>query len=79
METKTKSQSRQDIPLARARCYGVMAWADRPDPTATTRPSARVPAQAVASGLDGEGTSSTSKLSSEKFSTKDFRAFRLYR
>jgi hypothetical protein len=47
-----------------------MAWADRPDPTATTRPSARVPAQAVASGLEGEGTPSASKFSSKKFSAK---------
>jgi hypothetical protein len=43
---------------------------DRPDPTATARPSARVPAQAVASGLEEEGTPSASKFSSEKFSTK---------
>jgi hypothetical protein len=78
MKTKPKSQNRQDIPSAQARCCGVMAWADRPDPTATTRPSARVPAQAVSSGLEGEGTPSASKFSSEKFFTKDFRAFRLY-
>jgi hypothetical protein len=49
MKTKTKSQSRQNRPLARARCYEAMAWADWADPTTTTRPSARVPAGAVAS------------------------------
>jgi hypothetical protein len=43
---------------------------DRPDPTATARPSARVPAQAVASGLEEEGTPSASKFSSEKFSAE---------
>jgi hypothetical protein len=47
-----------------------MAWADRPDPTATARPSARVPTQAVASGLEEERTPSASKFSSEKFSAK---------
>jgi hypothetical protein len=47
-----------------------MAWADRPDPTAMDRPSARVPARAVASGLERGGTPSASKFSSEKFSTE---------
>jgi hypothetical protein len=47
-----------------------MAWADRPDPTATARPSARVPAQAVPSGLEEEGTPFASKFSSETFSAK---------
>jgi hypothetical protein len=68
-EAKTKSQSRQNIPSTRARCCEAMAWADRADPTATVRPSARVPARAVASGLEG-GTPFASKFSSEKFSTK---------
>jgi hypothetical protein len=53
MKTKTKSQSGQNIPSARARCCEVMAWVDRADPMATARPSARVPARAVASGLEG--------------------------
>jgi hypothetical protein len=76
MKTNTKSQSRQDIPSARARCCEVMAWADWPDSTATARPSARVPAQAVASGLEGEGTPSASKFSSERFLYQnDFHAF----
>jgi hypothetical protein len=69
-EAKTKSQSRQNIHSARARCCEAMAWADRADPTATARPFARVPARAVASGLEGGGTPSASKFSSEKFSTK---------
>jgi hypothetical protein len=80
MKTKTKSQSRQNIPSTRAHCCEVMAWVDRPDPMVTARPSARVPAQAVASGLEGEGTPFVSKLSSERFLYQnDFRAFRLYR
>jgi hypothetical protein len=52
MKTKTKSQSIQNRPSARARRCEAMAWADRADPTATARPSARVPARAVASGLE---------------------------
>ena len=52
METKTKSQSGQNIPSARARCCEAMARADQVDPMATARPSARVPARAVASGLE---------------------------
>jgi hypothetical protein len=76
MKTKTKSQSRQDIPSARARCCEVMAWADRPDSMAMARTSTRVPAQAVASGLEGEGTPSASFFSSERFLYQnDFRAF----
>jgi hypothetical protein len=50
METETKSQSGQNVPLAQARCGEALAWADQADPTATARPSARVPARAVASG-----------------------------
>jgi hypothetical protein len=52
MEKKTKSQSRQNIPSARARCCEAMARADRADPTTMARPSARVPTRAVASGLE---------------------------
>jgi hypothetical protein len=52
METKTKSQSGQNIPSARARCYEAMPRADRADPTTTARPSARVPARAIVSGLE---------------------------
>jgi hypothetical protein len=52
METKTKSQSGQNIPSARARCCEAMARADRADPTTTVRPSARVLARVVASGLE---------------------------
>jgi hypothetical protein len=33
METKTKSQSGQSIPSARARCYEASAWADSANPT----------------------------------------------
>jgi hypothetical protein len=69
MKTKTKSQRRQNIPSARARCREAMAWADRADPTAAASPSARVPARAVTSGLEG-GAPSASKFSSEKFSAK---------
>jgi hypothetical protein len=50
METETKSRSKQNIPSARTRCRKTQAWADQADPTATARPSARVPARAVASG-----------------------------
>jgi hypothetical protein len=70
METKTKSRSRQNIPSARARCCEAMARADQADPTATARPSARVLARAVASGLEEEGTPSMSKFSSKKFSAE---------
>jgi hypothetical protein len=48
-EAKPKSQSRQNIPSAQTRCCEALAWADQADPTATARPSARVPARAVAS------------------------------
>jgi hypothetical protein len=51
-EAKPKSQSRRNIPSARARCCEALAWADQADPTATARPSARVPARAVASGSE---------------------------
>jgi hypothetical protein len=72
MKTKTKSQSGQNIPSARTRCYGAMAWADRSDPTATDRPSARVPARAVASGLErGE------PLLRQNFPRKSFLSKRL--
>jgi hypothetical protein len=50
-EAKTKSQSRQNIPSAQACCCEAMAWADRADAMAAARPSARVPARAVASDL----------------------------
>jgi hypothetical protein len=49
METKTKSQSGQSIPSARARCCKALAWADWADPTASARLSARVLARANAS------------------------------
>jgi hypothetical protein len=52
METKTKSQSGQNIPPARARYCEALTRADRADPTTTARPSARVPARAVALGLE---------------------------
>jgi hypothetical protein len=52
MDTKTKSQSGQNIPSARARCCEAMARADRADPTTTARPSTRVLARAVTSGLE---------------------------
>src|SRR5688572_28166937 len=44
-EAKTNSQSRQNIPSARARCCETMAWADQADLMAMAR--------AVASGLEG--------------------------
>jgi hypothetical protein len=79
MKTKTKSQSRQNIPSARARCREAMAWADRADPTAAARPSARVPARAVASGLEGGRSPLCVKIFLRKvFCQNDFRAFRLY-
>jgi hypothetical protein len=52
METKTNSQSGQNIPSAQARCREAMARADRADPTTTARPSARVPARVITSGLE---------------------------
>jgi hypothetical protein len=70
METKTKSQSGQNIPSARARCCEAMARADRTDPTATARPSARVPTRAVASGLEKGKPPLRQIFSSEKFSAK---------
>jgi hypothetical protein len=78
-EAKTKSQSRQNIPSARARCCEAMAWADRADPTATARPSARVPARAVASGLEGGNPLCVKIFLGKVFYQNDFRAFRLYR
>jgi hypothetical protein len=50
MGTETKSQSGQNVPSTRTRCCEALAWADQADPTATARPSAGVPARAVASG-----------------------------
>jgi hypothetical protein len=47
-----------------------MARADRADPTTTARPSARVLAQAVASGLERGKPPLRQKLSSENFPTK---------
>jgi hypothetical protein len=79
METKTKSQSGQNIPSARARCCEAMVRADRADPTTTARPSARVSARAVASGLE-EGSPLCAKTFLGKvFHQNDFRAFRLRR
>jgi hypothetical protein len=46
---KTKSQSRQNIPLARALCCEDIAWADQANLTATARPFERIPTWAVAS------------------------------
>jgi hypothetical protein len=54
MKTKTKPQSGQNIPSAQARCCEAMARAGRADPTTTARPSARVLARAVTSGLERE-------------------------
>src|SRR5688572_21395565 len=52
---------------------------DRADPTTTARPSARVPARAVASGLEG-GNPLCGKIFLRKvFYRNDFRSFRLYR
>jgi hypothetical protein len=47
-----------------------MARADRADPTTIVRPSARVPARAVASGLERGKPPLRRKLSSEKFLAK---------
>jgi hypothetical protein len=52
METKTKPQSGRNIPSARTRCCESMARADWADQTAIARPFARVPARAVALGLE---------------------------
>jgi hypothetical protein len=79
MKTKTKSQSRQNIPSARARRCKAMAWADQPDPTATARPFARVPPRAVASGLEGGSPLCVKIFLGKVFCQNDFRAFRLYR
>jgi hypothetical protein len=72
MGTETKSHSGQDVPSVRTRCCEALAWADQADPTATARPSARVPAQAVASG-SGKG----STLCAETFLGKVFLPKRL--
>jgi hypothetical protein len=69
-EAKTKSQSRQNIPSAQARCCEAMAWADRADPTATARPSARVPARAVASGFRRGEPPLRQNFPRKNFSTK---------
>jgi hypothetical protein len=45
-EAESKSQSGQNIPSAQARCSEAAAWADRADPMATARSSARAPARA---------------------------------
>jgi hypothetical protein len=55
-----------------------MAWADRVDPTATARTSARVPAQAVASGLEGGNPLCVKIFLRKVFYQNDFRAFQLY-
>jgi hypothetical protein len=80
MGTEAKSQSGQNVPSARTRCCEALAWADQADPTATARPSARVPAQAVASKSRREEPPLRRNLSSKKFfHQNDFRTFRLYR
>jgi hypothetical protein len=79
METKIKSQSGQNIPSARARCCEAMARADRADPTTTARPSARVPARAVASGLERGSPLYVKTFLGKVFCQNDFRAFRLHR
>jgi hypothetical protein len=70
METKTKSQSGQNIPSARARCCEAMARADRADPTTTARPSTRVSARAVASGLESGKPPLHQNFPRERFSAK---------
>jgi hypothetical protein len=65
--------------LRRARCCGAMAWADRLDLTATDRPSARVLARAVASGLERGNPLRVKIFLGKVFYRNDFRAFRLYR
>ena len=47
-----------------------MAWADRPDPTATAKPSTRVLAQAVATGLEGGNPLYAENFPRKSFSTK---------
>jgi hypothetical protein len=79
METKTKSQSGQNIPSARARRCEAMARADRADPTTTARPSARVLARAVASGLERGKPPLRQTFLEKVFRQNDFRAFRLRR
>jgi hypothetical protein len=70
METKTKSQSGQNIPSARAHCCEAMARADRADPTTTARPSSRVPARAVASDLERGKPPLCQNFPRKSFSTK---------
>jgi hypothetical protein len=77
METKTKSQSGQNIPSARERCCEAMARADRADPATIARPSARVPARAVASGLERGSPLCVKIFLGKVFRQNDFRAFRL--
>jgi hypothetical protein len=77
METKTKSQSGQNIPSAWARCCEAMAWADRAVPTATARPFARVPARAVASGLERGEPLCVKIFLGKVLHQNDFCAFRL--
>jgi hypothetical protein len=79
METKTKSKSGQNTPSARVRCYEAMARADRADPTTTARPSARVPARAVASGLERGNPLYVKFFLGKVFRQNDFCAFRLRR
>jgi hypothetical protein len=76
METKTKSQSGENIPSAQARCCEAMA---RAYPTTTARPSARVPARAVASGLERGSPLCVKFFLGKVFHQNDFHAFRLRR
>jgi hypothetical protein len=79
METKTKSQSEQNIPSARARYCETMARADRADPTTTARPSARAPARAVTSSLERGKPPLRQIFPRKSFTQNDFCAFRLRR
>jgi hypothetical protein len=79
METKTKSKSGQNIPSARARRYEAMPRAARTDPTTMARPSARVLARAVASGLERGEPLCVKTFLGKVFHQNDFRAFRLRR
>jgi hypothetical protein len=56
-----------------------MARVDRADPTITARPSARVPARAVASSLERGKPPLRQTFLGKLFRQNDFRAFRLRR
>jgi hypothetical protein len=63
METKNKVTERAKHTFG----PDTLAWADQADPTATARPSARIPARAIASGPERGST-----LCAKNFPRKSF-------